>query len=440
MSSMIIRKSSPEIIRPAGPEMTPSTIDLSSLDKDFGAMPATCFLVFDHGVDKPVETIKRGLSRALVFYYPIAGRLAAGDGGGEVRVLCNGEGVVFVEARADCALKDARFYDTSSGASATSLLPDDLAVYFADDTCRRTDPLLLVQVTAFACGGFVVGATWNHAIADGVGMAQFLQAVGELASGLPAPSVAPVRRDGSLPGLPPDVAYAQQSMTGLAPRDFACFDYTVPSSTIDGIKAEFRRDHANGGGQTCTVFEAVTAALWRCRTRAVVSDPGAPSLLLIVANVREHVGAKAGYYGNCVTGQLVVATAGSVANGPIAGVVKMIKHAKEQIPKQFTKQETDGGGGGGGGDRMRRSGDMLLRYNYNLLVVSSRRNIGLDKVEVCGVEPVRVMCRAREPNKNVPYSVVCLPWKGKDGANMVTRCVREEHVEAFRGELTRFTT
>lgn len=37
------------------------------------------------------------------------------------------------------------------------------------------DPLLLVQVTEFSCGGFVV--------ADGTGMAQFLQAVGELARG-----------------------------------------------------------------------------------------------------------------------------------------------------------------------------------------------------------------------------------------------------------------
>lgn len=63
-----------------------------------------------------------------------------------------------------------------------------------------------------------------------------------------------------------------------------------------------------------------------------------PSLLFIVANVRKHVGAKDNYYGNCVTGQLVVTTSGSVANGPIMDIVKMIRHAKEKIGKQFKEK------------------------------------------------------------------------------------------------------
>jgi len=121
----------------------------------------------------------------------------------------------------------------------------------------------------------------------------------------------------------------------------------------------------------------------------VISDPEAPSLLFIVANVRKHVGAKDGYYGNCVTGQLVVATCGSVANGPILDIVKMIRHAKEQITKQLK------GNDGGGGVQASKQPEDMLRYNYNLLSVSSMRNIGLDEVEVGGRKPVRVMCRAR---------------------------------------------
>ncbi|XP_062186659.1 acyl transferase 15-like [Phragmites australis] len=424
MSSTVM-KSLPVVIRPAELEMTTSNIDLHSFDKGLGDMPATCFLVFDHPIDEPVETIKKGLSRALVYYSPIAGRLAAGAGNGELRVECNGEGVVFVAASTDRALNEAKFFDRSPGAMT---LPDDLAVYYPDDKCGRTDPLLLMQVTVFSCGGFVVGVTWNHAIADGAGMAQFLQAVGELARGLPAPSVIPIRWDDSLPGIPPTIAIAQQSMTGLASQDFAFFDYTIPSSLISRIKAEFR-DHANG--QPCTVFEAVTAVLWQCRTRVAISDPEAPALLFIVANVRKHVGAKDGYYGNCVSGQLVMATSGSVANGDIMGIVKMIKGAKEQIPKRLKHNNIDSGG-------RERHGDML-RYNYNLLSVSSMRNIGLDEASFGGGRPVRVMCRARAPHMTVPSCVACLPWKGKDGANVLTRCVREEHVNAFLGELARFT-
>jgi len=40
---------------------------------------------------------------------------------------------------------------------------------------------MLVQVTAFSFGGFVVGVTWNHGVGDTMGIAQFLQAVGEMA-------------------------------------------------------------------------------------------------------------------------------------------------------------------------------------------------------------------------------------------------------------------
>jgi len=54
------------------------------------------------------------------------------------------------------------------------------------------DPLLLVQVTEFACGGFVVGVSSNHVIADGAGTVQFLQAVGELARGISPPSCFPI--------------------------------------------------------------------------------------------------------------------------------------------------------------------------------------------------------------------------------------------------------
>ena len=76
----------------------------------------------------------------------------------------------------------------------------DLAVCYPSFLCRDVDPLLLVQVTKFACGGFVVGVTSNHVAADGLGMAQFLQALGELARGTSPLSCIPVRSwDESLP-------------------------------------------------------------------------------------------------------------------------------------------------------------------------------------------------------------------------------------------------
>jgi 13-hydroxylupinine O-tigloyltransferase len=54
----------------------------------------------------PVEVIRNAIAEALVFYYPLAGRLKeAEDAGGKLVVDCNEEGVMFIEADADVTLE-----------------------------------------------------------------------------------------------------------------------------------------------------------------------------------------------------------------------------------------------------------------------------------------------------------------------------------------------
>jgi hypothetical protein len=76
-----------------------------------------------------------------------------------------------------------------------------------------------------------------------------------------------------------------------------------------------------------------------------------------------------------------------------------------------------------------------VMFGYNAFDVTSWRNLGADTVDFGSGTPARVMCRMdRMP---VPHCVACLPWR-KDGANVLARCVREEHVDAFLGELAKF--
>ncbi|XP_037481952.1 acyl transferase 15-like [Triticum dicoccoides] len=416
---VVVRKSSTVVVRPPPEPVTATVnINLSPLDKNVMSVPAAVFMVFDGRIPEPAATIERALSQALAHYLPISGRLAPGAEQGEFHIRCTGEGVPFVAAAADCPLKDAEFF----GRSAAGALLEELAIYYPAEHCGFGDPLLMMQVTEFSCGGFVVGVTWNHVLADAAGIGQFLQAVGELTRGLPSPSVAPVRWDDALTAVPPPTDGFVELMMTLQPAGMAALDVTVPWGLINRIK---NNSDARGSSRPpCTTFEAVTALLWQCRTRAVglSSSPEEPVALYFAVNARRYVGSRRGYYGNCVTGRVVVATAGAVAGGDLADLVGMIQRAKSQIPEQFDH----GGEKGAGVDRRGVAG--LAVDGYNVLIVTSWRNLGLDRADFGGGPPARVTTygrgRARAPN--------CVPCPG---SGALGSSVREEHAAAFLGEL-----
>ncbi|CAN6288171.1 unnamed protein product [Urochloa humidicola] len=135
----------------------------------------------------PARVIRDAVARALVPYYPLAGRLREHDGGNKLAVDCTAEGVLFVEADADVGLE--HFGD--------ALLPpfpclEELIFDVPGSSAILDTPLLLFQVTRLACGGFILAVRANHTMSDAQGLTQFLVAVAELARGAQAPTVPPV--------------------------------------------------------------------------------------------------------------------------------------------------------------------------------------------------------------------------------------------------------
>jgi hypothetical protein len=422
MSAVVVIKSSPVVVIPSESEPEPvpllagETVSLSSFDKCVAPFPVTMLLGFDLPIHAPVEAIKGALSRALAHYRPVAGRLSTGPGDGEVSIACTGEGVAFVGASANCTL-----------AEATTAQLKDLVVRYPGDFCRDTDPLLLLQVTEFSCGGFVVGVTFNHIIADGAGIAQFLGAVGDLARGVSPPSVVPIRQwDDRLPGLPSSMVSGQKSTMTHGRLDLARLDIVIPFSLISEIKAE------SGG----TAFEIVAAVLWRCRTHAIISpdDPEFPAPLGFPSDVRALVGASAGYYGNCVVVQLVPATSSAVASGRIGDLVALIKRAREKVPDLLQLSNgaaapeaaaPEPGAAAEGGE---------VELGYNALVVVSWQKLGLDAVDLGAGGPARVTWHEERPV--VPGCVACPPRRGEgNGVGVTAICVKTEHTDAFVEEL-----
>ncbi|KAJ0511522.1 putative benzyl alcohol O-benzoyltransferase [Helianthus annuus] len=103
-----VRRHPPELIVPAKP--TPRELKpLSDIDDQEGLrFHIPFFHIYGSnpkmGNKNPVSVIREALAKALVFYYPFAGRLKEGQGR-KLMVDCSGEGVLFIEAEADVTLK-----------------------------------------------------------------------------------------------------------------------------------------------------------------------------------------------------------------------------------------------------------------------------------------------------------------------------------------------
>ncbi|CAL9082710.1 unnamed protein product [Musa acuminata var. zebrina] len=141
------------------------------------------------------------------------------------------------------------------------------------------DVPLMMQVTEFAGGGFVVGLIFVHTIADGIGLAQFLNAVAEIARGLPNPTVEPAWSREVIPNppkLPPGGPPVFSSLKLL--------DATVDLSDdhINHVKAQ----HLELTGQRCSTFDVAVSNLWQSRTRGINLDPGVDVHVCFFANTR----------------------------------------------------------------------------------------------------------------------------------------------------------
>ncbi|KAJ1295816.1 hypothetical protein BS78_01G252000 [Paspalum vaginatum] len=346
-------RSNPELVAPASPTPQESKT-LSDVDSQFPlryyATVVEFFRPRDAAADghetppavvDAAKAIKEGLEKALVYYYPIAGRLREVSKG-KLAVDCTGEGVVFVEANADVRL----------GELGDPLVPpypciEELVCDIGDVKDVLGKPLMFMQVTRFKCGGFAMGVSICHNMADAFGTTQFLKCVTDLARGEEHPAVLPVWERGllmarnppdftSLPFVSQEPASSEQPMAMdkmigdyflFGPREMAALRSQVTEPATD--------------------FELITAAMWMCRTEAI-ADLGSQhrASLLVAMNVRGKAKLMTpplphGFYGNAFV--FVEAVAGELrgTTGSLGGTVVLVRKAKRGMTEEYVRSMVD---------------------------------------------------------------------------------------------------
>lgn len=279
--------------------------------------------------------LREALARALVPFYPLAGRMAAGPCG-RLEIDCTGEGALFVVARADFT-GDEMFRDFQPSPEARRLLVPFAAS--GDPPCL----LAMVQVTFLKCGGVAVGTGMHHVTMDGAGAIQFIRTWTSLARGLDTESVCPSPPTHDRTVLrarsPPQVTfehpvYSPSNLNGL-PRPFVTRVYAVPPKLLAGIKSSC----APGVSTYC----AVTAHLWRAMCVARGLAPDAESRLRVPANIRSRLRPQlpATYFGNAIVRDLVTVRVGDVLSQPLGFVAERIKRAVARVDDAFVRSVID---------------------------------------------------------------------------------------------------
>jgi hypothetical protein len=249
---------------------------------------------------------------------------------------------------------------------------------------------MVTQVTRLLCGGLVLTLRLNHTICDAIGIAQFMNAVAELARGLPAPTVAPAwSRELLEARSPPIPSFPHREFDVLPPNgdgpppppppadDMVMRSFTFSAAHIAAIKKHLPpllRD-------TATSYEALTAFLWRARVTALEIAPGEDVQLVIISNFRgfPELSLPDGYYGNACVPANARATAETLRDGSIGDAVALVRQAKATVTAEYVRSTLD---------VLALRGRPGLSLQNNMFVVSDNRHAGFNHVDFGWGEPV----------------------------------------------------
>lgn len=267
-------------------------------------------------------------------------------------------------------------------------------------------------MTQFGCEGFVIGLIFCHSICDGLGAAQFLNAVGEMARGAETPSAAPEWCRDFLPP-PPSV----NPLPLVIPVPDYQLEPAIIDVSIDEIK-KLKQEFQQQSGKSCSTFEMVAAMLWRRRTEAIGMDEKTQVKLVFFANCRHLLDPPLpeGFYGNCFFPVSVSARSGELVAKDVFQVVEVIKEGKARLAEEFWKWANK-----------EAEGDPFAPpLEYGTLFISEWGRLGFMEVDYGWGKPVHVV--PVQGSSIIPVGIVCSQPRPRTGVRLMTWCLNKTHL------------
>lgn len=297
-----------------------------------------------------LDSLKYSLSRVLVDYYPLAGRLrATAEDDQKLEVDCNGEGAVFAEAFMDITAEDFLQLSNKPNRSLRKLLYRVESLTFLDV------PPLVVQVTNLRCGGMILCTAINHCLCDGIGTSQFLQAWAHITTkpNLDIP-ISPLHTRHVLkPRNPTQINFTHPGYTRTNPNDYITHNIDmvkflqsqplVPSSLTFTTSHILHLKRQCVPSLKCTTFEALASHTWRCWVRSLDLSHSVNVKLLFSVSIRKKMNPELplGYYGNGFVLGCAQTNVKDLVTANLHHGVKLVQQAKSTLDNDYIRSMID---------------------------------------------------------------------------------------------------
>ncbi|KAJ7568502.1 hypothetical protein O6H91_01G035000 [Diphasiastrum complanatum] len=349
----------PEIVTPAEPRAN-STLFLCNIDQVSAFQVETIFFFSRHS-EKEAENVdvilKEALSKVLVPYYFMAGRLKLNEDEKRLEVVCNGAGVLFTGAKSELNISDL------GDITVPNLNFRNLILQINNAHSISEIPLMTVQVTRFNCGGFTLGLSMSHAMMDGISVTEFLKNYASFVRGEglltnPNPDRTMLKARLALqPGFYEEIMYrfaparsyneqiASQAENfdfpnNSAPSDHIYKIFPFSRSMISALKHKVLQQKRVS---ECSTFEVLAAHVWQVRTKSLYMEPDHPSPFFFVVDIRDKMipPLSKDFTGNAVAVTITSMTAKELCEGDLSCCVEKIQQAIKMITDEYVRSWTD---------------------------------------------------------------------------------------------------
>ncbi|KAI3856125.1 hypothetical protein MKW98_016158 [Papaver atlanticum] len=292
--------------------------------------------------------LKEALSKVLVPFYPVAGRLRR-DENNRVEIDCNGEGVLLVETETTTVIDD--FGDFAPTLELRQLIP---TVDYSGDISSY--PLLVLQVTRFKCGGVSLGVGMEHHLADGAAGLHFFNTWSEMARGLnltippfidrtllrarnpPTPAFHHIEYQPPPAMKTPSHSPNSQPALGSS-TSVAIFNFTQDQLNI--LKSKSKEDENVKVNYSSYVMLA--SHIWRsaCWARDLPADQETKLYIATDGRSRLRPTLPYGYFGNVLFSATPIAASGDVVSKPVTYAAGRIHDSLLRMDDAYLRSALD---------------------------------------------------------------------------------------------------